>query len=170
MSDFIFVNNEMLRKYDENYYISADGKVYSKYSQKYIKHNIDHDGYHRVDIHSRHIKVHKLVYLTWIGDIPEGQQINHKDDDKNNNHYLNLYAGTQKQNISDCIKNKHRKGNIKYITIYDKQANKIITFSPMADFIAYCGHASKSGSIKKFFNKNWFKQRYEVIDYQNCGK
>lgn len=167
MSDSIFINTIEYRQYDDNYYVSADGDIYSVYSKKNLKHGIDNDGYHRVDIHSKHIKVHKLVYITWIGPVPDGMQINHIDDDKNNNNISNLYAGTQQDNIRDCIANGHRAGNIKYMTIYDKQENKIITFSPVSQFIEYCGHSCKSGSVKKFFNKNWFKKRYEIIEYRN---
>ena len=84
---FIKVDNKILIGYDENYYISAYGDVYSKISKKFLKHYIDHDGYHRVDIHSKHIKVHKLVYLTWVGEIKNGNVIRHLDDDKDNNFY-----------------------------------------------------------------------------------
>ena len=100
----IIINKKIFKPYDKMYYISEDGEVYSLYSKKILEQAIDKDGYPRVDIHSKHIKIHKLVYLTWIGEIPQGLQINHKDDNKMNNHYSNLYVGTQKQNISDCKK------------------------------------------------------------------
>jgi hypothetical protein len=48
------------------------------------------------------MKVHKLVYLTWCGAIPKGMQINHIDDNKDNNYFLNLYLGNQTENIADC--------------------------------------------------------------------
>ena len=97
------INGVEYRKFDACYYVSATGDVYSTYVRRCLKHSIDHDGYHRVDIHRTHMKVHKLVYLTWCGDIPAGKQINHIDDNKENNHYLNLYLGDQVENIADCI-------------------------------------------------------------------
>ena len=165
----IIIDNKILKQYDDNYFISEYGEVYSLYSKKFLKHQIDCDGYHRVDIHSKHIKVHKLVYITWIGNIKREEQINHKDDNKNNNHYSNLYAGSQKENIQDCIKNNHRIGNIHYLTIYDKKENKILTFCPASEFIQYSGHSCVNGSVKRMFTRNWFKTRYEIIDY-NKGK
>ena len=81
--------------------------MYSKYKNGLLKHYIDHDGYHRVDIHSKHAKVHTLVYKTWVGEIPCGMQINHIDDDKDNNSVYNLYLGTQRDNIADCFDNEH---------------------------------------------------------------
>lgn len=47
----MIIDGKEFKKYDNMYYISADGDVYSKYSHKCLKHNIDIDGYHRVDIH-----------------------------------------------------------------------------------------------------------------------
>ena len=104
----MIINNMKYRKIDNNYYINQYGDVYSKFINRHLKHNIDIDGYHRVDIHGKHKKVHRLVYQYWIGPIPNNKQVNHKDDDKNNNRIENLYLGTQKQNISDTIKKNHR--------------------------------------------------------------
>lgn len=161
----IVINGKILKEYDNKYYVSEYGDVYSMYSHKFLKHNIDLDGYHRVDIHSKHMKIHKLVYLVWIGEIPKGKQINHKDDNKDNNHYTNLYAGTQKENIRDCISNEHRVGHKNYLTVYDKKTNETITFCPSSNFIKYCGHPCNNGSIKRMFTKNWFKKRFDIIDY-----
>ncbi len=92
------------RPYDSSYFVSEDGDVYSVYKRGLLKYSIDIDGYHRVDIHSKHMKIHKLVYLVWNGNIPSGMQVNHRDDDKNNNHCANLYIGTQRENIGNCSK------------------------------------------------------------------
>ena len=167
--DKIIIDDKIFKRFTNEYYVSEFGEIYSKYSNKILKHSIDHNGYHRVDIYSfgkpLHIKIHKIVYLVWIGNIPKGKQINHKDDDKNNNHYSNLYAGTQEENIKDCIKNNHRVGNIYHMTIYDNKIKKTITFCPVKKFIKYCGHSCKNGNVKKYFNKYWFKKRYKLIDY-----
>lgn len=161
----IVINGKILRQFDPVYYVGECGDIYSTYSKKFLKHSIDLNGYHRVDIHGKHMKVHKLVFLTWVGNVPEDMQINHRDDNKNNNHYTNLYAGSQKDNVCDCIRNDHRKGNIHYLTVLDKKIGKVITFSPCSDFIGYSGHPCGNRSVKRMFSKNWFKTRYEIIDY-----
>jgi hypothetical protein len=165
----IILNKKVFKKFDENYYISSDGQVYSLYSKKILKWNYDCDGYPRVDIHGKHKKIHLLVYKVWVGNIPEGQQVNHIDDDKNNPSVDNLYIGTQKDNKRDCINNGHCVANTYYITVFDKDIGKVLTFCPANKFIEYSGHSNKNGSIKKFFNKNWFKKRYEVIEYKNIS-
>ena len=162
----IIINGITLKQYDDMYYISEYGDVYSTYSKKFLKHSYDVDGYHRVDIHRKHMKIHRLVYYTWIGDIPNGLQINHIDDNKDNNHYSNLYAGSQKDNVRDCHINGHRVGNTHYLTVFDKETNEVITFRPASKFIEYSGHPCKNGSVKRMFSKNWFKVRYEIIDYK----
>lgn len=162
----IIIDEKIFKAYNDNYFVSENGDVYSTYSRKILKHNIDNDGYHRVDINRKHVKIHRLVYITWVGEIKDGEQINHRDDDKDNNHYTNLYKGDQKQNIQDCINNNHRVGNVWYLTIYDRKEEKTISFSPASDFIKYSGHKCENGSVKRMFTRNWFRKRYEIIDYK----
>lgn len=162
----IIIDEKPYRQYDNAYYVSANGDIYSLYSMKNLKHAIDIDGYHRVDLHGKHRKVHQLVYHVWGNRVPAGTQINHIDDNKDNNHISNLYAGTQKQNIYDCKMNGHRVGNVWYLTVRDKQRDQIISFSPASDFIKYSGHPCNNGGIKRMFTRNWFKKRYEIIDYK----
>lgn len=166
MVEAILYKDEIFKKYDFMYWVSADGKVYSSFAKRLLKYHIDLDGYPRVDIHGKHMKIHKLVYLTWIGEIPEGLQVNHKNDDKMDNHFTNLYVGDQFDNIQDKINNGHAVGNIFYLTILDKQKNRIMTFCPSSDFILYSGHPCENGSVSRMFRKNWFKERFEVIDFR----
>jgi len=154
---------KIFKPYDDNYFISAYGDVYSKYSNKLLKHSIDIDGYHRVDIHGKHKKVHKLVYAIWVHPIKKNMQINHYDDNKNNNHWTNLYEGTQKENVYDQFKNNKRVGNIISIRLYDFQIDRIITFPSISHFINYSGHTCTNGAFNKLKKKKWFKSRYIII-------
>lgn len=162
------INGIEYKQFDENYYVSEQGDVYSKYSGKCLKHYIDHDGYHRVDLHGSHMKVHKLVYLSWCGSIPHGLQINHKDDNKDNNHYKNLYLGTQTENISDCARNKHRCGNVMGITVLDKYSGTIESYPTIREFLDSTGHSNKSGSLAKVKNKKWFMEKYDILSLERC--
>lgn len=152
------------KEYDEWYSVDRNGNVFSKYKNGLLKHYIDKDGYHRVDIHGKHMKIHKLVYLTWKGRIPKGMQINHFDDNKDNNSLENLYIGTQKDNISDCKRNNHRIGNKKSIVVFDKNINKTIKFDSIKSLIIYTGHSNKNGSLSKFKKAKWFNDRYLIIE------
>ena len=160
---------KVFKSYDDYYYVSADGDVYSNYIKRTLKKYIDKDGYERVDIHSRHVKVHKLVYITWVGKIPSNMQINHKDDNKRNNHYNNLYLGNQKQNTNDRIENGHSIGNMHYLLVYDKLTDKLLLFVPAFKFFDYAGHHCKNKNIKRVLSRNWFNERYICIAYEKIN-
>ena len=156
--------------FNTNYSIDKYGNIYSNYTKGFLKWSYDKDGYPRVDIYKegkqRHFKVHRLVWLAWQGDIPSGYQINHKDDNKSNPCLMNLYLGTQKENISDCVLNNHRVGHVWSLCLYDREIKKVITFCPAYKFIDYSGHSNKGRGVKKLFCKNWFKSRYDIIYYK----
>lgn len=160
----MFFQGKEYRKYDDFYYVSVDGDIYSTYKKGLLKHSIDLDGYHRVDIHSKHMKVHRLVFLAWVGPIPRDKQLNHLDDNKDNNHYKNLYLGSQKENIQDCIRNGTRKGNLKPIRVYDKKVDKVLDFESVSAFIEYTGHRVANGAISKCKSHKWFQIRYKIVN------
>lgn len=169
---YIKINNKKFKRFflNKNYFISEYGDVYSLKRKKFLKPYIDKDGYKRCDIYingkQKHIKIHKIVYLTFVNSNYKGQ-INHRDDNKFNNHYSNLYVGNQKENIKDCFNNNHRIGNIKLLKIYDKDKNVILTFCPSNKFYNYCGYNQAYASIKSIFDRKWFKSRYKVLEFKN---
>ena len=165
----LIINGKVLLPYNKDYYVSEFGDVFSYRNRKFLKHNYDCDGYPRVDIYGKHVKVHRMVYETWIGVVPEGKQINHYDDDKRNIDVLNLYAGTQSQNRHDCVRNGHAVGNSYHLIIKDKYTGEVLTFYPAKEFIKYSGHSLGNGSIKRILDKDWFNNQYELIEY-DIGK
>lgn len=57
--------------------------------------------------------VHRLVYETFVGDIPQGMEINHKDGNKLNNALYNIELSTHQDNIKhsyDVLKRKVVRG------------------------------------------------------------
>lgn len=52
----------------------------------------------------RTMKVHRLVYAAFHGDIPKGQHIDHIDHDKTNNSIGNLRLRDASENSADCAK------------------------------------------------------------------
>lgn len=174
MNEILIIDGEEFKQtiVSDKYYVSKSGKVYSDISHKIIKGNISKikgKYYRRIDIKGKHYGVHRLVFETWIRPLEKGEQVNHKNDDSLKNDADNLYSGTQKENIADCFKNKHRVGHIFYLTLFDKKENKTLTFCPASKFIEYSGHPNKSGNLNKFFSKNWFKIRYEIIEFKQVN-
>ena len=156
-----------------NYYISEYGDIYSVFSGKLLNPMKRNDGHLYVDIYEgakqKHKLVHRMVYQAWCGEIPEGCQINHYDDDPTNNHYKNLYIGSQKENIQDCIRNNHRMGHIKSVTVFDKEINELIQFPSIKSLIEYTGHSVKNGSISKMKTLPWFFNRFDIIKEESVS-
>lgn len=176
--DVIIINDKEFKqiRVNKNYWISSDGELYSEHAKKIINASINNNLgklYKRVDIRvdgkPHHMMIHRLVYDTWVSPITRNDQINHINDDSLDNRVENLYKGSQKSNIADCVRNGHRVGHIKYLTVFDKKTKQTLTFCPSSDFIEYSNHSCQNGSIKRMFNKNWFKKRYIIIDFKNVN-
>lgn len=169
------INGKIFKQYlNTKYYCDENGNIYSDFSQKILKPILRGKDkmYCYIDINfgqgQRHIPIHKIVYETWVGQIPTGMNVLHKDDNQFNNNFNNLYLGTIKQNISDRIDNEHSVGNTWVLTIYDKIKKETKTFCPAKDFIEYSGHPCQNGSVKRMFSRNWFQKRYKIIAYYLC--
>ena len=103
-----------------NYSITDDGRVWSHISNKWMKTISDKRGYHRIrlskDGKAKTFLVHRLVWTSFNGTIPEGKEINHKDEDKTNNNLSNLELVTHQENCNygtriERCSSKHRKYN-----------------------------------------------------------
>lgn len=90
-------------KQDPNYFISDNGVVYSTKTNKLISQHVTDIGYHSISLHINGRKFNtttqRLVYETWIGNIPEGMEINHIDSIPWRNVYSNLEPLTPLDNI-----------------------------------------------------------------------
>ena len=165
----IIFNNKIFKQYlDTNYYASKDGDIYSGISKRIInplKRTTRNKTYYYIDIKQKHTNVHRIVYIAWNGELQDGEIIRHINDDTTDNRLCNLQSGTQKDNITDCINNGHRVGGTYYLTLFDKKVNDTITFCPASDFIEYSGHPCGNKSVKRMFTRNWFKKRYEIVQY-----
>lgn len=93
-------------KYNKKYnrYVTKNGLVYrlSKEeklilcSQHYTSHN-----YLVVKANGENVRVHRLVWETFKGEIPDGYEIDHLDGNKENNDLDNLSCVTHKENMNN---------------------------------------------------------------------
>lgn len=87
-----------------NHFISKNGVVYGREYHKFLKYKICNAGYVHIGITNysekkptRHFtKLHRLVYTTWGGNIPEGSHINHINSQAENNEYARTYGHLRK--------------------------------------------------------------------------
>ena len=91
------------------YYVSNLGQVKSvtkKGKERILKPFKITKGYLAVDINKKTEKVHRLVAYAFLGERPEGLQIDHQDRDKTNNSADNLRYVTGSENMvnRDCYR------------------------------------------------------------------
>jgi len=93
----------------DRYSVSPCGDVRNNSTKRILKHILNNKGYHKVSLYNnsgmKQVYVHRLVATNFIENTDGCKQVNHKDDNKDNNHINNLYWGTQSQNIKDCYAN-----------------------------------------------------------------
>ena len=87
------------------YTCGANGQIYSYYWKKYLSGNITKYGYIQVklkciDGKDRMFLWHRVIWTFFNGTIPEGMQVNHIDENKENNTLSNLNLMTAKENTN----------------------------------------------------------------------
>lgn len=96
------------------WYITDQGVIISKKTGKPRIFTKSNAGYYFVNYTSKNgtinRSVHRLVAETYIGEIPKGYCVNHKDGNKTNNRVSNLEIVTYKENIRHAHATGLRKG------------------------------------------------------------
>jgi hypothetical protein len=91
--------------YDEKYFVTKCGKIFSMDYKKWLDPNITRLGYNYCSLKNprtknKFIAVHRVVAYTYLGEPPlDKEEINHKDGNKLNNHVSNLEWCSRKENI-----------------------------------------------------------------------
>ena len=165
-----------IKSLDFLYEVNEDGTVVRTVkSKRRLKIRLDYHhskvGYYRVWIKRKGIMVHRLVAECWLGDKPEGYEIDHINRDVHNNHYTNLrYVthGEQMKNrvLSDRIIEQAKKNCLehclKYITkpvtiIKNERKLEFRSMTKAAEYIA------KEKGLKTEHIRSKFKQRRKKI-------
>lgn len=108
-----------------DYLIETDGRVFSTVTNKWLKASVGNNGYSGIELRNtngrKRISVHRLVALTFLPNPHDYPQINHKDENKLNNHVSNLEWCSAKYNMNygTGAKTRHEKID------YTKQSYKL---------------------------------------------
>ncbi|WP_313128800.1 HNH endonuclease signature motif containing protein [Pseudescherichia vulneris] len=95
-------------KYDDNYYVSNDGKVWSVKRKQYISSYFNKTtSYCQVSINGKTLNLHIVVCTAFHKDKNSGDEVHHKDNDRTNNSESNLEWISHRENTSS--KNRKRK-------------------------------------------------------------
>lgn len=100
------------------YFVSKEGEVYNLEKNIHLRKEKSGE-YYRVtcnyNLKGKHFFVHRMVWECFMGEIPEGKEINHIDSNPKNNSLNNLELVSH---IENCKKAKHK--NIK---VYSQNIN-----------------------------------------------
>lgn len=113
-NDITSKGNWKVIKYDSNYLISDDGRVYSLRTKKVLKPGEHTHGYLTISLWEnnkpKQFYIHRLV-LEHFSDEEPKETVNHIDGNKTNNHISNLEWSSYKDNNIHAFKTGLRKSN-----------------------------------------------------------
>ena len=94
----------------ENYWINDCGTVVNEKSRKILRPTM-RNGYFRVGLQknsqANKLSVHRLVYETFVGEIPPGYEVDHINGVRDDNSYKNLRLVTRSENMYNAMANGH---------------------------------------------------------------
>lgn len=140
-----------IKGYEGLYQVSNFGRIKSLWfgKEKILKEEIDNDGYRRVMLYKnkigKHYKIHRLVYITFIGEIDDDKQVNHLNEDKADNSIFNLNLLTSKENINYGSAIQRRA---------DKRSKTVIQFTKDNEFVREYKSIHEAGKINNIQFKN----------------
>ena len=119
------------------YPCGANGQIYSHLIKKYLKGATDEDGYtvislKCIDGKKRTFRLHRVIYTYFYGTIPEGMQINHKNEIKTDNRLCNLELVTPKENCNWGTRNERQAAKMRGVPKpYMTERNKRLCSKPV---------------------------------------
>lgn len=166
-----------IKGYEGLYQISSEGRVKSLprngtiKNERILKLSAHHTGYIVVSLHKNNIgKTHIVHLLEWeafYGPIPEGMQVNHINERKDDNRLENLNLMTPKENCNwgtrtERMRNKRKNKMGKPIIQYDLDGTYINEYPSIRDIKRQLGYNS-TGIIGCCKGKPKFKTAYGYI-------
>ena len=143
------------------YSVNEEGQVKNDKNNYLVKGSL-RNGYLRLN---SIISIHRLVWETFNGEIPEGMVIDHIDGNRSNNKLSNLRLVSQAENMNNAQANGH-KGQVK-ISQYDKEGNFIAKYNSIREAaqtingseVAIKDAANRHGSSAGYF---WIREDQDL--------
>ena len=155
------------------YEVFEDGRIWTYSHKKFLKPCKMKNGYQTVQLSDNegNIKrylVHRVVYESFSGEpIPEGMQVNHISEDKDENFFSNLNLMSSKDNCNWVTRNER----LSKVMINNPKLSKSLTNNPK---ISKSVGAYKNGELVMTFQstneagRNGFNQGHVAACCRNC--
>ena len=149
---------------DENVKVNKKGQIINIQTGN-ILNGSKRNGYIRINIKGKYYSVHKIIWETFNGIIPENMVIDHIDDNKENNELINLRLVSQSDNMVNAQLLGHN-GQVK-ISQYDLNGTFITTYNSIkqaaeainGNEVAIKDAANRMGSSSGFL---WIKENQNI--------
>lgn len=168
---------------DNKYEINEDGTIFRNVKtgrENKIKLDMHHSkkGYYTTfihiggrspDVYCKRIMIHKAVAECWLGECPQGYEVDHKDRDSRNNHYSNLrYVTKSEQMKNRDHSNISKKGSQNLAEAREKRMipiqliknNQELYFASESECARYISSISELNFEQARYR---FKRRYDNI-------
>ena len=171
-----------------NYMATEDGRIWSKKSNKFLSLKSESKGYQKCNLYDKdgkikNVRVHRMIWMAFNGEIPKGMEINHKNEVRNDNRLENLELLSHKQNLLygtgiekrrlkqiELVKRGGDCNFAKPITLIDTITNEMMKFGSRVEASKYLNCTREHFTYKiinmKKKNKNSIiinNKRYEII-------
>ncbi|WJJ55317.1 hypothetical protein QB910_000073 [Dabrowskivirus KKP3916] len=102
---FVRQDGELLKQVKGTpWYVTNLGRIMTTRGQGWEKKfTLSRNGYYMVNYKGKNYYVHILVAEAFLGERPDGFEVNHKDGNKKNNHVDNLEYVTKSENIQHAV-------------------------------------------------------------------
>lgn len=127
-----------------NYEVSDCGRVRNAKTMRVLKPHDNGYGYLTVGLcqhgKQRTLRVHRLVFVAFVGGVPEGMEINHIDEDKHNNRLENLEVITHADNMAYGMRGRRQSNTMRKlvgrpITQYNLDGTIVCVHNSIAEAI-----------------------------------
>lgn len=88
--------------------VYTDGRIWSKYSNDWIKPTIHMKGYYKLKVNGKGTKVHRVIAETFLPNPLNLPEVDHINGDKKDNRVENLRWCTSKQNHRYYLQSKSK--------------------------------------------------------------
>lgn len=168
----------------EDYVFYEDKRIWSKLKEKFLKGYIKNNGYVQVylkciDGKQRRFLWHRVIWYMFNGEIPDGYEINHIDENKQNNALSNLNLITHKENNNWGTRNQRSAAKqSKQVVAVDEDNNVVYEFASTqeagrqgfksSNVSACCRNCYTKQNINYYKGYYWFF-KYDWEQIQNAA-